>query len=186
MNEDNPDVVVIRQVLAGDPDAFRGLVVRYKDLVFALIMRQVADHAVAEDLSQEVFMKAFTALRRFRGDAQFSTWLTRIALNATNSYFSSRRYRERRRSEPFEPVRHDRASAPAEAEDDGVSETMKEQFRNGLAALASHYRDVLVLVGLEGHSYEEAAETLGIPLGTVRSRLSKARELIRARIEQGY
>jgi len=184
---DHSETELIRRIVQGERELFRELISRHKNMVYGMIMRQVSDHATAEDLAQEVFLKAYTNLNRFRGDSQFATWITRIALNATTSYFSSRRYKERRRSEPFEPIRHDHAEASAsDAEDEVVTDAMKAQFRTALATLHPRYREVIVLIGLEGRSYEDAADTLEVPIGTVRSRLSKARELLRAYIEQGY
>ena len=184
---DHPEWELIRRIVQGERELFRELVSRHKDMVYSMIMRQIADHTTAEDLAQEVFLKAYTNLHRFRGDAQFSTWLTRIALNTTHSYFQSRRYKERRRSESFEPVFHDRAElASHSAEEETVTAAQKEQFRVALATLHPRYREVIVLIGLEGRSYESVAETLAVPIGTVRSRLSKARELLRTYIEQGF
>ena len=92
------DGEVVRQVLAGKRELFQVLVTRYKGQVFSMILRQVGDHAVADDLAQETFVKAYLNLKSFRYESKLSTWLVRIALNTTNSYFSSRRFFQSGRS----------------------------------------------------------------------------------------
>ena len=168
------DHQIVREVVAGNSDRFRLLVLRHQALVFALIMRQVGEKELAEELAQETFLKAYRNLKLFRFEAKFSTWLTRIALNTMNSYFSSRAYKERSRTDSFSQEKHDRPEAlGADAKSD------MEQFRNLLGTLSPKLREVLVLCGLEGKSYEEAAHMLSIPIGTVRSRLNKARLVLK-------
>lgn len=179
------DEVIVRRVLAGDRDLFRELVRRHKAVVFGSIMRQVGSRAVAEELAQETFVRAFTGLHSFRFEARFSTWVVRIALNATSSYFSSRAYRELKRTTAFEPASHDSRSAP-DGEELRERKQRIDRFRSELERLAPRLREVLVLCGVEGRPYEEVAAVLGIPVGTVRSRLNKARlEMRRALAEPG-
>lgn len=176
LNEASPqleDLALIKRVLAGDRDRFRDLVEIYQNTIFALVMRQVGKRDVAEDLTQEVFVKAYKALSKFRSEAKFSTWLTRIALNHTNTYFCSKRYREQQRTQSFDPALHD--SAAHDRSEHSEEEKRLELFREALAKLKPHLREVLVMCGLEGKSYQETAEILEIPIGTVRSRLNTAR-----------
>lgn len=168
------DASIIRAVIRGDRDRFRLLVLRHQEPVFALIMRQLGDRQLTEELVQEAFVKAYRNLHLFRFEAKFSTWLTRIALNTMNSYFSSRAYKERQKTETFSPDRHDR---PGNAFADSASDL--DQFRNLIGGLNPKLRDVLVLCSLEGKSYEETASLLAIPIGTVRSRLNKARLVLK-------
>ena len=168
------DDVIIRHVLQGDRDRFRHLVLRHQSTVLALMMRQVGEKATAEELAQEAFLKAYRNLHLFRFEAKFSTWLTRIALNTMNSYFSSRAYKEKRLTESFRCERHDQ---PGGVTADSAADV--DEFRRLLAKIPPKLREVLVLCGLEGKSYEEAATFLEIPIGTVRSRLNKARLVLK-------
>ena len=172
------DTVSIKLVLSGDTGAYTSLVQAHMPKVFALLLRLTGDKEVAQELSHEAFIKAYENLKSFKGTAKFSTWLTRIALNHANNYFSSRRYKEHVRSEPFDVERHEMSSTPQEQESE-LREMRLAAFRRSLALLDAKYREVIVLCSLEGKSYEEAAEALEIPIGTIRSRLNKARLLLK-------
>lgn len=170
------DEKAIDAIRKGDPHRFEELVERYQHRIVGLIGRQVGDHATAEDLAQEVFIRAFKGLKSFKGDSQFSTWLLTISHNVVSSYFSSRKHKEKKKSEQFEPTKHE-VPNPTNAEDEIVDE-MKNALRSALQELKPHFRDVVVLCCLEGKQYEETAQLLSIPVGTVRSRLNKARLLL--------
>ncbi len=166
MEEDN---LLIKSILQGEKEKFRELVNRNKDLIYSLIIRQVGNPSDAEELTQEVFTKAYFNLSSFEGRSKFSTWLYRIALNTTNSYFRSRVYKEKIKTRNLDLSKHD---MPQEKEN--ISEDLT-LFQRALAELKPIFREVLVLCGLQGHSYEEVAVMLNIPVGTVRSRLNTAR-----------
>lgn len=174
---------VIRAVLSGRREMFRELVEEHQGKVFALVMRQVGDKQVAEELTQEAFLKAFVHLNKFQFRSQFSTWLVRIALNTTHSYFSSRRFKEQQQSDSFNVDLHE-PSLRAESQD-SVDHEDVTRLRTIVAELPSKYREVMVLCAFEERSYEEVAAILAIPLGTVRSRLNKARHLIREKFYTG-
>jgi|688.fasta_scaffold441152_2 RNA polymerase sigma-70 factor (ECF subfamily) len=174
------DERLAQQAGNGDREAFRSLVTRYKDYVFSLIRRQVRDEFVAEDLTQEVFLKVFRGLGTFRADALFKTWLVRIALNTTNTYFGSRRYKESCATEQF-PDEHE-VVAPYLTSTSSETDQRLILFHQALAALSPKLRDVLVLCALQEKSYEETADLLSIPVGTVRSRLNSARSHMREEI----
>lgn len=176
------DSEVITRVLGGQRDEFRVLVDRYKNMVFAMIVRQVGDPATAEDLAQETFCRAFQHLKSFRFESTFSTWLTRIALNQTSSYFSSRKFKEGRKTESFDARTHDMGTHDPEHRE-RIKEVL-EAFRKGLGDLSPKLRDVLVLCAFEQKNYEEAASILDIPVGTVRSRLNAARLQLRKYLPQ--
>ncbi|MBN8548689.1 MAG: sigma-70 family RNA polymerase sigma factor [Deltaproteobacteria bacterium] len=164
---------IIQRVLKGERDEFRHLIDRHKNMVFAMLMRQVGNHSVAEDLAQETFCRAYQHLKKFRFESSFSTWLTRIALNQAGTYFSSRKFKESKRTESFDVQTHDMGSSDIQH-----SQERKEIFaalRSALGELSPKLREVLVLCAFEGKSYEEAAEVLTVPVGTVRSRLNAAR-----------
>lgn len=171
------DFETIRRVIAGERNEFRHLVLGHQNMVFSLINRQVANRAIAEELTQETFVKAFKHLESFRFESKFSTWLSRIAINLSNSYFASKRYKQLKKTEEYNAEMHEQSGNNLEER-----ESQKELlscFQSALAELKPKFREVLTLCGLEGISYEEAAETLEIPVGTVRSRLNKARLLMK-------
>jgi len=171
------EFALIKQIVSGEKEEFRILVSRYQNQIFAMIMRQVADSATAEELTQETFLRAYKNMSKFRFQSQFSTWLTRIALNLTNSYFSSRRYKERIRTTSLDMEKYEKENDAAE--NDGFDKSAIEKLRAVIQTLKPKYREVLVLCALENNSYAEAAGILEIPLGTVRSRLNKARLLLK-------
>lgn len=167
---------------AGDRQAFSQLMKEEQDIVFNMIHRQVGDRGTAEDLTQETFLKAYKGLKGFRRQSSFRTWIVRIALNQSNTYFKSKRYRQNVKNQTAENLTEQSSNVTAE------SALMTRQrvrlFRQALASLAPKYREVLILCGLEGQSYEMAAQTLNIPIGTVRSRLNTARLQARSFLSQ--
>lgn len=185
MNADElDDGQIIEQVLAGDKQAFRFLVLRYQSQVFAMLMRQIAERDLAEELTQETFLRAYRELKSFRGEAKFSSWLIRIALNLSNSYFSSKRFKQRKQTESLE-MENDRTTNETPHSRAERHEMLK-RFRASLELISPKLREVMVLCGLEDRSYEEAAQILEIPVGTVRSRLNQARLEVKAacRVEE--
>lgn len=168
-------------VQQGDYSRFQELVEAYQGKVMNLIGRQVGDMALAEDLTQEVFLRAFRGLRGFRAESSFSTWLFRIALNVSNSYFSSRSYKQRRRSYAIDQRQHENV-AEARPPDESDNDQQKEALREAIAALNQRLRETVILCALEGKPYEEAAGILGVPVGTVRSRLNRARGILREKL----
>ena len=168
---------VIRRVLSGEKEEFRHLVRAHQDRIFAMIMRQVGDRALAGDLAQEVMIRAYLGLDRFRFECSFSTWTTRIALNVAATYFSSRQFRQRSRTVALEAARADEIPEPRPRE----AQTL-DRLRVCIGALRPKYREVLALCALERRSYAEAAAVLGVPEGTVCSRLRTARAPLRKRL----
>ncbi|HQH27711.1 MAG TPA: sigma-70 family RNA polymerase sigma factor [Oligoflexia bacterium] len=164
---------IIRRVLAGDKDEFRLLVLAYQERVFAVIVRMVGSENTAKELTQEAFIKAYLNLEQFRFESSFSTWLTRIALNVGNSYFSSRAFKEQSRTTSLDEMNYREIPAPGKTE--AYDEEALARLRFVAGKLRPKLRDVFVLCSLDGRSYEETARILGIPVGTVRSRLNKAR-----------
>jgi RNA polymerase sigma-70 factor (ECF subfamily) len=170
---------LISRIVKGAAEEFRHVVQAYQNFIFALIMRQVGNRATADDLTQETFVKAFFNLKSFRSQSKLSTWLVRIALNTTSSYFTSRRYKQGLLTEEYKPQhceqRSFHAEQDAQLEDKLRLEKRLAIFHQALAQLKPLFRDVFTLCALEQKSYDEAAEILDIPLGTVRSRLNRAR-----------
>jgi RNA polymerase sigma-70 factor (ECF subfamily) len=173
------DASTISRILAGERDLFRVLVSAHKNSVFSTIRRQIHDHSTAEELAQEVFVKAFRGLSSFRGDSSFRTWVTRIAINTTHSYFSSKEFKQKSSTEALDPIKHDRFSVIPQQESRKLS-----LFKQAISTLSPKLQETLVLCGLEGKKYEEAAAILGVPIGTIRSRLNKARLLVRDAVDR--
>ncbi|MBN8549867.1 MAG: sigma-70 family RNA polymerase sigma factor [Deltaproteobacteria bacterium] len=168
--------------MRGNTEEFRHLVSTHKNRIFSMVLRTVGEHAVAEELTQEIFVRAYSSLAKFRFESSFSTWLTCIALNHTNSYFKSKKYKQKVRTVCFEPRVHDQSNEmESEIETDAA---VLENFREALQELKPAFREIIVLCSLEGKSYEEVAGILAVPVGTVRSRLNRAREKLRLLIEQ--
>lgn len=166
------DFEIIKLVLNGDRDSYRVLVQRYQNQVFSSVMRVIGEREISMELTQDVFVKAYQALSSFRFKAKFSTWLTRIALNHTNSFLSSRRFKDLKKNVPFNAERHDSGEIDSDNEH-GDEEIVR--LRTALSRLPIPFREVVTLCDLEGKSYEEAALILEIPIGTIRSRLNRAR-----------
>lgn len=161
------DHEILKRILDGHPEEFATVVEEFQSRIFKVIFRQVGDRGIAEDLTQQVFIKAYQNLDRFRGDAEIGTWLTRIALNETSTYFSSKRYKQMRRTEPLDVVKE-------ESKESGL-EGLLPQFRTALSQLSPILRDSFILCVIEGYQYNEVAQMLEISIGTVRSRVNAAR-----------
>jgi len=181
------DVHLVRAALGGSAPAFRTLVERYQDRIYRLAFRLTRDAQQAEDVAQETFLKAFRRLQSFRFSSSFFTWLYRIALNNASDALS------RRRREPAlvldDPDRTHVPRAPEEASDPGreaMRAELGEVTRRVLVALPAKYREILVLREYEDLTYEEMAEVLGCALGTVESRLFRARARFRAKLEEMF
>lgn len=172
------DALWVERCKAGDPDAFEPLVMKFAGRVERLVWGILGERRLeAEDAVQDVFIKAYTALPKFRGDAKFSTWLYRIAVNHCRDII--------RRSPPV-PVPLDEtmlaAEEPPEAEEAGSEEKYAQaeaessrQLQKLLGELKESHRSIIVMRELEGMSYDEIGRALDIPPGTVRSRLNRAR-----------
>jgi RNA polymerase sigma-70 factor, ECF subfamily len=179
---DDTDQELVRRVQAGDQTAFNLLVLKYQHRVLKLVGRFVNDAAEAEDVAQEAFLKAYRALASFRGDSAFYTWLYRIAINTAKNALVS----QRRRPVDFDldlqdPDQYDRHAKLKEADTpEGVllTDEIRTVVEEAMAELPEDLRTAIVLRELEGLSYEEIAEAMDCPVGTVRSRIFRAREAI--------
>jgi len=169
---------VIDRVLSGDVDAFADIVEAYEQQIFAMIMKQVGKRELVEELSQETFIRAFRFLKNFKQDSKLSTWLTRIALNTTRSYFSSKRFKQSQLSECLEKAPELKSSYDETAQ----KEHNMNKVRVAVASLKPKYREVVTLHSFEGKSYAEISEILSIPVGTVGSRMNYALGLIRKQV----
>jgi RNA polymerase sigma-70 factor, ECF subfamily len=170
------DESLVLAVQQGSEDAFRELVLRYQNYILTLIFRQVLNRATAEEIAQEVFVQAFKGLANFRQESSFKTWITRIALNRTTNYLKSRQGRNQRSTVDLDALQLESISG---SDNDPVyQKELLTAFTDCLATLSHALRECLVLIGLQSESYEEVAAKLAIPIGTVRSRLNRARILL--------
>ena len=182
MTQDENDQQLVQRVQKGDKSAFDLLVLKYQHRVLKLVGRFVNDAAEAEDVAQEAFLKAYRALASFRGDSAFYTWLYRIAINTAKNALVS----QRRRPVDFDldlqdPDQYDRQAKLKEADTpEGVllTDEIRAVVEEAMAELPEDLRTAIVLRELEGLSYEEIAEAMDCPVGTVRSRIFRAREAI--------
>jgi len=176
------DVDLVRRVQRGDSAAFDLLVRKYQHRVLKLVSRFVSDAAEAEDVAQEAFLKAYRALASFRGDSAFYTWLYRIAINtAKNALVSNRRRPVDFDLDLQDPEQYDRHARLKEGDTpEGVllTEEIRSVVEKAMEQLPEDLRTAIVLRELEGLSYEEIAEAMDCPVGTVRSRIFRAREAI--------
>jgi RNA polymerase sigma-70 factor (ECF subfamily) len=186
----DPDQEALEACRRGERAAFDVLVERHHRRVFRLCVRLLSDEEGALDAAQETFVKAWRALARFEGGALFTTWLTRIAINTCRNELRRRGTKKHARPRSLEEpvpgtdvVRGDTLAAPTRPPwEEARGRELRAAFEEVLAALDPEDREVLLLKEVEGLSYEDMAEVLGIPTGTVRSRLHRARAEVRRRI----
>ena len=179
------DDKLVKRAKKGDSRAFDLLVLKYQGRVAQLVSRYVRNNAEVEDVTQEAFIKAYRALPSFRGDSAFYTWLYRIAANAAKNHLVAMGRRPSSDvaldgAETFEiPDRLTDAESPDEVI---MAQELKDVIAKAIDALPAELRSALTLREFEGLSYEEIAEVIECPIGTVRSRIFRAREAIDQRV----
>ena len=184
------DQHLIQQCLSGNTEAFGELVLKYQDRLYNSLLLMVSAPEDARDLAQEAFVHAFRKLDSFRGDAAFYTWLFRIAVNATISF---RRRAARQKSASVDSIKEAAGTEPEDYRGDATpssqmeTEETQQVVRQALSELSEEFRMAIVLTEIEGMSYEEAAAVAGCPIGTIRSRIHRARNELREklRIQRG-
>lgn len=184
-SEESDQQLVLR-VQKGDKRAFDLLVLKYQYKVQALVGRFVRDPHEAQDVSQEAFIKAYRALGKFRGDSQFYTWLYRIAVNTAKNHLVSRNRRPPANDVEIEDAEFHAGSDALRENDTPDGELFRGELEtvvfNTLDSLPEDLKSAISLREFEGMSYEEIAEVMGCPVGTVRSRIFRAREAINEKI----
>ena len=172
---------IIEKVVAGDTEAFEALVLEHQNKVYSLALRMVGNEEDARDMAQEAFIRAFNSLAGFRGDSKFSVWIYRLTSNICIDFLRSRAkkrtvsmtWSDEEGGEAGELEIPDETWSPAERLE--RSET-RESVRRGLDSLSPQYREILLLREINGLSYDEISEALGIEPGTVKSRIFRARK----------
>ena len=181
------DNELVERVKRGDKRAFDLLVTKYQRKVYTLVMRYVRNHGDAEDLTQEAFIKAYRALPTFRGDSQFYTWIYRIAVNTAMNYLSAQSIRPPADDVEVEVAEQIDAGVRLQDHATPLNRLLEEEIaitiRDTIDELPEEMRIAITLRELEGLSYEEIAKAMDCPVGTVRSRIFRAREAIDARLK---
>jgi RNA polymerase sigma-70 factor, ECF subfamily len=173
----NADRDLIARCHQGDEQAFRELVDRYKDLVFGVIARSSVERSRVEDLAQEVFLKIHRGLPYFRGEARLTTWIFRIVLNLLSQESGRRRGRREVALDEVpwrEPRTHDRSAGDLE---------LRDRLDKALAKLPPNYRLLIAAHYLQDVKYEDLAEALDMPVGTVKTHLHRAKKQLRDLLE---
>lgn len=183
MSEREVDQLLVERVQQGDNKAFDLLVLKYQHKIVSLITRYVHDHAEALDVAQEAFIKAYRAIGRFRGDSAFYTWMYRIAINTAKNHLVSMSRRppasdlDAQDAEQF-VLGDSRLKDTASPEQELARSELQTAIDKAISGLPDDLRTAITLREMEGMSYEEIAITMDCPIGTVRSRIFRAREAI--------
>ena len=191
MVADASDLTLVRRVLRGERGAYDLLVLKYQHKVVKLVMRYLRNPADAEDVAQEAFVKAYRALPQFRGDSAFYTWLYRIAINTAKNALAARErnpvsYELDLQNNDESSDMISRLKDPETPEGLALTEEIRDTVNHAIEELPEDLRTAIVLRELEGMSYEEIAASMDCPVGTVRSRIFRAREAIDRRLREVF
>lgn len=189
-SREDADLVVVRQVQAGDVAAFDKLILKYRERLYGVVYNLTSNREDANDLTQDAFIKAFRSINKFKGRSSFFTWLYRIAVNGTLSHLKRNRVRrffslenldeEVSNSEVLESL-----ASKSGADKPAFLHELQEKLNEAMQKLSLKHRTVVVLFEIEGLSHQEIAEVTGATEGTVRSRLHYAKQQLQASL-QGY
>ena len=184
------EIEFIERLKIGEADAFDALVIRYSADIYAVLFRLTEDAEEAADLTQETFLSALKAIKKFRGEADLKTWLVRIAINESRNRF--RWWTRRRREKTFSidapmgenetPFSETVSSNSANPEETILQRERENRLTKALGDLPEIFREAIVLCDIEGLSYEEIATALEVNIGTVKSRIARGREELRRKL----
>ncbi len=186
------DLVYVHAVLKGDIHAFDHLVTKYQDPIFNVILRMIGNYETALDLSQETFLKAYQGLNKFREQSSFFTWLFQIALNIANS---QRRYYARHPHSISLSSNTENSNNTEESileensqnkelfpETQLIQSEMQSLVQKAISTLPKEFKEAIILRDIQGFSYEDIVKILKCPIGTVRSRLHRGREMLKEKL----
>jgi len=186
MGENELDLELVKRVQRGDKTAFDLLVRKYQHRIGAVIGRFIHDYSESQDVAQESFIRAYRAIGNFRGDSQFYTWLYRIAVNTAKNHLVAAKRRPPTSDVDAEDAEHFSGAARMQDGDTPEHELLREEIArtvsDAVGQLPEELRQAITLREMDGLSYEEIAEAMDCPVGTVRSRIFRAREAIDARL----
>jgi RNA polymerase sigma-70 factor (ECF subfamily) len=187
MVEQNSDRLLVERVQKGDRRAFDALVLRYQQRIVKLIMRYVHDPAEAQDVAQEAFIKAYRALPGFRGESAFYTWMYRIAINTAKNYLVALQRKPVDYELDLQAPMPEQVAGKLRDEETPEGIVLQEELRRtverAIESLPEELRTAIMLREIDGLSYEDIASAMDCPVGTVRSRIFRAREAIDKQIE---
>jgi len=180
VSSDISDERCVERIKSGETELFEVLIRRHQKKIFNLVYRMIGDYDDASEAAQEVFLSAYKSIRQFRADAKFSTWLYRIALNQASVQRKSLTRRRQRTvslldSDPVDPAFKDPALSVVQRE-------IQFQVHNAMKSLAPDHASVVLLIDMQGVSYEDAAQMLEIKIDTVKTRLHRARLALKTRL----
>lgn len=187
MTERDVDAELVARVQNGDKQAFDLLVLKYQRKIMRLLSRMIRDPAETEDVAQEAFIKAYRALPQFRGDSAFYTWLYRIAINTARNWLATNKRRpqsyssfESEEGETFDETENltDHSTPESELASREIAQTVNKAIED----LPEELRSAIVMREIDGMTYEDIAQSMNCPIGTVRSRIFRAREAIATRL----
>lgn len=182
MSEKAIDLALVQQAQKGDIKAFELLVQRYQQRVGGVISKLIKDYHEIQDITQDVFIKVYKALPKFRGDSAFYTWIYRIAINTAKNHLVAKG--RRIQNSDIEPVEAENYSGGFERQNFDTPDAEYERqeiekvVHDAIAELPDDLKQAILLREVEGLSYEEIAETMNCPIGTVRSRIFRARDAV--------
>ena len=190
MTSSGEDALLVKAFQKGDKKAFDELVIKHKDRIFNLCYRFLGDYEEANDSAQEAFVKAYGSLNAFRLDSAFSTWLYRIAVNTCKNKLGSAAYRAKRKTVSLDnPGKNEDGPLPVEIQNGTPSPLIRMEEKEKMAlvqkaldTLPTEFKMVVTLRDVEGLSYEDIAEITGLHLGTVKSRIARARTELRNKL----
>ena len=187
MSERDVDAELVARVQRGDKQAFDLLVLKYQRKIMRLLSRMIRDQSEIEDVAQESFIKAYRALPQFRGESAFYTWLYRIAINTARNWLAQNNRRpstpsaqENEDGETFDAT--DNLTDSSNPESEMASRQIADTVNKAINDLPEELRNAIVMREIDGMSYEDIAESMNCPIGTVRSRIFRAREAIATRL----
>lgn len=187
MSERDVDAELVARVQRGDKQAFDLLVLKYQRKIMRLLSRMIREPSEIEDVAQEAFIKAYRALPQFRGDSAFYTWLYRIAINTARNWIATNKRRptnssvhENEDGETFDES--DNLTDNSTPESELASREIAQTVNKAIEDLPEELRNAIVMREIDGMSYEDIAQSMNCPIGTVRSRIFRAREAIATRL----
>ncbi|WP_426417289.1 RNA polymerase sigma factor RpoE [Aestuariirhabdus sp. LZHN29] len=182
IQQQDEDQQLVARVQQGDKRAFDLLVIKYQHKILGLVSRYVFDHQEVQDVTQEAFIKAYRALGKFRGESAFYTWLYRIAINTAKNYLVSRSRRPPDTDVDADDAEYFEGRNPLRElenpENRLLTNEVEETIKRAISGLPEDLKTALTLREFEGLSYEEIADVMQCPVGTVRSRIFRARDAI--------
>jgi RNA polymerase sigma-70 factor (ECF subfamily) len=182
------DIALVARARKGDESAYRILLRKYQRSVFSICLRMVRNREEAEDLAQDAFVKVFALLDRYNPAYAFSSWLFKITSNLCIDFIRKKRVERVPMDEPVQSDKGDYVRQFESSEDDPETAAIKKErnayLSKAIGSLPPHYRLVVVLRHQEGLSYEEIAAAVGVPLGTVKARIHRARQMLRKHLDE--